>query len=75
MLIPGFEAVKSASMNSGALGCGISGSGPSIFAFSQGKKQAEDVAEAMKKIYQDIDIDYDVHVSKINPEGIRIMKS
>ncbi|MCJ7468333.1 MAG: homoserine kinase [Maribacter sp.] len=75
MLIPGFDDVKSASLNSGALGCGISGSGPSIFAFSQGKKKAVEVADAMKKVYQHIGIDYDVHVSKINPEGIKLIHS
>ncbi len=75
ILIPGFDAVKLTSMKTGALGCGISGSGPSIFAFSKGKKKAQEVAEAMKSVYQNIGIDYDVHVSKINSEGIKIISS
>ncbi len=71
ILIPGFDKVKSVSLEAGALGCGISGSGPSIFAFSQGEGNAQKVAQAMKKVYQKIGIDYDVYVSQVNMEGIR----
>jgi homoserine kinase len=73
MLIPGFDDVKVNSMAAGALGCGISGSGPSIFAFSKGEDIAQEVALAMKTVYQNIEIDYDVHVSKINANGIKIL--
>ncbi len=73
ILIPGFDRVKTESMNSGALGSGISGSGPSIFALSKGEETANTVAESMKKVYQDIGIDFDIHVSKINQEGIKII--
>ena len=73
ILIPGFDDVKKKSMEAGALGCGISGSGPSIFAFSQGEDIAQEVALAMKNVYQNIGIDYEVHVSKINSKGIKIL--
>ncbi len=73
ILIPGFDDVKVNSMAAGALGCGISGSGPSIFAFSKGENIAQEVAYAMKNVYQNIGIDYDVHVSKINAKGIRTL--
>ncbi len=71
ILIPGFDAVKSAAIDSGALGCGISGSGPSIFAFSQGEETAQKVGETMKEIYKNIGIDYEVHVSGVNLDGVR----
>ncbi len=71
MLIPGFEEVKAKTMEAGALGCGISGSGPSIFTLCKGEKTAKKVAAAMKKVYEKIGIEYDVHVSKMNLEGIR----
>ncbi|MBU3027016.1 homoserine kinase [Zobellia galactanivorans] len=74
ILIPGFEQVKSEALNAGALGCGISGSGPSIFAFSKGEAMANEVAAAMKNVYKNIGIDYDVHVSKINREGIKTLQ-
>ena len=74
ILIPGFKEVKAGALGAGALGCGISGSGPSIFAFSKGKDTAEKVAQAMKEVYQKIGIAHDVHISKINNVGIRILK-
>lgn len=73
ILIPGFDKVKSVSLEAGALGCGISGSGPSIFAFSKGEETAKKVAGAMKEVYKKIGIDYDVHVSKVNVEGVRVL--
>ncbi len=73
ILIPAFDKVKSKALASGALGCGISGSGPSIFAFSKGEETAEKVAQAMREVYQNIGIDYEIHVSKINPSGIKIL--
>ncbi|MBT8185566.1 MAG: homoserine kinase, partial [Eudoraea sp.] len=57
MLIPGFDQVKINAMKSGALGCGISGSGPSIFALSKGRETAEKVATGMKEVYKEIGID------------------
>ncbi|WP_297706053.1 homoserine kinase [uncultured Eudoraea sp.] len=70
MLIPGFSEVKSATIKAGALGSGISGSGPSIFALSKGKETAENVANAMRDVYINIGVDYDVYVSKINTRGM-----
>ena len=71
ILIPGFDEVKKASLKAGALGAGISGSGPSIFALSKGNETALKVADAMKKVYDQIGIDYEIHVSKINMDGVR----
>lgn len=71
ILIPAFDAVKQQSINAGALGCGISGSGPSIFALSKGEETAIKVAEAMKNVYEKVGIEYDIHVSKINKQGIK----
>lgn len=73
ILIPGFDIVKNASLLAGALGAGISGSGPSIFAFSKGLEIAQKVAIAMAEVYDKIGIEYDVHVSKINQQGIKIL--
>jgi homoserine kinase len=75
ILIPAYDAVKQSSLNAGALGCGISGSGPSIFALSKGKSKALEVAKAMKIVYDKVGIDYDIHVSKINKQGIKIINN
>lgn len=73
VLIPGFEAVKNAALQNGALGSGISGSGPSIFALSKGKSIAEKVAKVMSTVFDELQLPYEIHVSKINNEGIRIL--
>ena len=46
-MIPGFDEIKQTALNEGALGCSISGSGPNIFAWVEGKTRAEKVCEAM----------------------------
>ena len=71
ILIPGFDAIKAHAMAAGALGAGISGSGPSIFALSQGEETAKKVAASMRGAYQDIGLDFDIHVSRINPQGVK----
>ena len=74
ILIPAFDNVKSASLEAGALGCGISGSGPSIFALSKGKEKATQVASAMQDVYNKVGIPYDIHVSSVNLEGVKIIE-
>jgi len=73
MLIPKFGQVKEAALQAGALGSGISGSGPSIYALSKGEETAKKVGEAMRKLYDEIELDHEVHYSPINEEGIKIL--
>jgi len=72
-LIPHYNEVKTEVLKAGALGAGISGSGPSIFSLSKGLETANNVADAMKKAYSKTGIDFDIHVSKINTAGIKII--
>lgn len=74
ILIPKFEEIKTKSMEAGALGGGISGSGPSIFMLAEEKETAERIARLMKSIYDEIGIRSFVYVSKINPSGIEIVE-
>ena len=74
VLIPGFYEVKEAAVNAGALGSGISGSGPSIFALSKGEETAKNVAQAMSDVYKGIGLDFDIHISKVNTEGIKVLE-
>jgi len=73
-LIPDFKKVKENAIKAGALGCGISGSGPSIFTFSKNAQIAENVANTMNKVYIENGIPYQTYISKINNEGIKILK-
>ncbi|WP_157206381.1 homoserine kinase [Mariniflexile maritimum] len=72
-LIPNYFEVKTETLKAGALGAGISGSGPSIFSLSKGLETANNVADAMKKAYNKTGIDFDIHVSKINKEGVKVL--
>ncbi|WP_338408696.1 homoserine kinase [uncultured Flavobacterium sp.] len=74
MLIPGFDLIKKTAYENGALGSGISGSGPSIFALSKGKVTANKIAVAMSTVYDEMKLPYEIHVSKVNAEGISIIK-
>ena len=74
ILIPGFDDVKKKSLEMGALGGGISGSGPSIFMLAEQKKTSEKIALLMKSIYDEMKIESFVYVSKINPVGIEIIE-
>ncbi|MDA6069840.1 homoserine kinase [Flavobacterium sp. AC] len=73
VLIPGFDLIKQTAIENGALGSGISGSGPSIFALSRGKETADKIAKAMSEVYENMNLPYEIHVSKINPDGVRII--
>nr|WP_315027180.1 homoserine kinase [uncultured Chryseobacterium sp.] len=74
ILIPQFTEVKKRSLQLGALGGGISGSGPSIFMLTEKKETAEKIANLMKSIYDEIKIESYTYVSKINPIGIEIVE-
>lgn len=73
MLIPGFDLIKKTAYENGALGSGISGSGPSIFALSKGKDTADKIAKAMSAVYDEMKLPYEIHVSIVNPEGVSIL--
>ncbi len=68
-LIPGFENVRRAGEEAGAMGGGISGSGPSIYHFCQGMKTATQVSEAISREYEKTDIDFKMYVSKVARRG------
>lgn len=72
-LIPFFKELKAAALNAGALGCGISGSGPSIFTLNCGIDSAKKVETALSGIYAATRIDFHTYISKINTEGIKIL--
>jgi len=68
-LIPGFIEVKQQALKQGALGCSISGAGPSIFALSSNNVIAENVGNAMKKVFKDLKIESDLFISEVNQTG------
>jgi homoserine kinase len=73
ILIPGFDEVKHKSKEAGALGGGISGSGPSIFMLSEDEETAVAVNEVMKEIYERMGIPYHTYVTTINHQGVTVI--
>lgn len=72
-LIPKFDELKAASLAAGAIGGGISGSGPSVFMLSITHETAAGVERAMHAVYAETDIPFNIHVSRIGPSGVRIL--
>jgi homoserine kinase len=73
ILIPGFEDVKKASKEAGALGGGISGSGPSLFMLSKDETTANEIAGVMQQVYNNLGIAYHTYVTTINQKGTSII--
>lgn len=74
-LIPEFQAVQKGAIENGALGCGISGSGPSIYALCKGIENAQKVADTITAIYAKTSIPFEVYVSKISDTGVSLQKN
>jgi len=72
ILIPGFDDLKKACKAAGALGGGISGSGPSIFFLSKEKETAIGVEDEMKKLYEGLGLAHHTYVTTINQTGVEI---
>jgi homoserine kinase len=72
MLIPGFDELKKRCKEAGALGGGISGSGPSVFMLSKEENTAQQVAQIMADVFTRLGIDYHTYVTKINSEGVMV---
>lgn len=70
-LIPHFDELKSESLRTGALGGGISGSGPSVFMLSENFETASAVEKTMLEIYAPSGINFNIYVSQINSEGVK----
>jgi homoserine kinase len=70
ILIPGFDRIKLECKEAGAIGGGISGSGPSIFMLSRNEPTAKTVAAVMKSIYERIGVSYHIYVTTINRTGV-----
>ena len=73
ILIPQFGEVKQAALDNGALGCSISGSGPSMFALCRDAETAQRVGQAMQEAFLAVGITSDVYVSEINRQGPRVI--
>jgi homoserine kinase len=73
LLIPGFSRIKEEAVKEGALGCGISGSGPTIFALSTERELAKLIGKVMQEQFKQVKLNSEVYISKINEQGARVI--
>lgn len=73
ILIPGFAEIKSRSKEAGALGGGISGSGPSVFMLSKNAQTASAVESIMKEVYNSIGLEFYTYVTQVNSKGVTVL--
>jgi homoserine kinase len=74
VLIPGFDAIKEAAAKAGALGSGISGSGPTIFSLCTDPAVGQRIGQAVQAQFEKFKVASEIFVSRINPEGARIIQ-
>ena len=72
ILIPAFAEMKIQCKEAGALGGGISGSGPSVFMLSKDLSTAQKVETVMKDIYSKVGVEFHTHVTTISREGVQV---
>lgn len=75
LLIPGFYELREAIQKAGALGSGISGSGPTLFVLSESREIAAAVAKVSEEVYAKIGLGVDVSVAEVNPIGAYVIES
>ncbi|MBV8389807.1 MAG: homoserine kinase, partial [Mucilaginibacter sp.] len=73
MLIPDFYKMREMAMEMDAVSFGISGSGPSVFAFTRSEDGAKHIAQKLKKHLASADIGSNTYVSDINDKGPRVI--
>ena len=73
MLIPDFYEMRAMAMDLGAVSFGISGSGPSVFAFTKDEETAKRITQKLQKHLTSIKIGSNGYVSTINDKGPRVL--
>lgn len=73
ILIPDFYVLREMAMKNGAVGFGISGSGPSVFALTKDAETAKKITDAQQKHLKNLNINSKAYVSSVNAEGPRII--
>ena len=75
VLIPGFDVIKKACMEAGALGGGISGSGPSLFMLSKDRHTAQQLEKIMIEVYSKMSLEHKTFVTTLNMSGCTILET
>jgi len=74
-LVPGFRDVQAAAREAGALGCSLSGAGPTVFAWCEGASRASTVQDAMVEAFAEHDVRTETWTTAIPEQGARIVET
>ena len=72
-LIPGLAEARKRALAAGAIGGGISGSGPSIFMLNRTEETAQAVGAALGSVFAELGIAFNVYVGPVGTEGARVV--
>ena len=72
-LIPGLAEARKRALAAGAIGGGISGSGPSIFMLNRTEGTAQAVGAALGSVFAELEIAFNVYVGPVGTEGARVV--
>ena len=72
-LIPGLAEARKRALAAGAIGGGISGSGPSIFMLNRTEETARAVGAALGNVFEELGIAFNVYVGPVGTEGARVV--
>ena len=72
-LLPIFEESKKTALEAGALGFGISGSGPSTFSLCNNQDVASEVAKRLNNLFDASGVNHELYISKVNPKGPKVL--
>jgi homoserine kinase len=72
--IPGFEQARSAALQAGAIAAGLSGSGPTLFAFSNDARRAAHIGAAAKQVWGGLGIAAEAAISPVGAQGARVVE-
>ncbi|NOT76555.1 MAG: homoserine kinase [Cyclobacteriaceae bacterium] len=73
VFIPGFNEIRKKVIDAGALGFGISGSGPTVFALSSNQLSAEQAGKVAAEHFMKMNLPAEIYISKVNQEGAKIL--
>ena len=72
-LVPGFHAAQAEAKQQGAIGCSLSGSGPSVFAVAEHEAQAAAIAEAIRHAFAGVGLESQSWICALDPDGARVL--
>jgi homoserine kinase len=72
--IPDFKEMKDIALDSGSVGFGVSGSGPSVFALAESEIIAKDIERELVSFYEQKNKPFDIYLAKINTQGPKVLE-